>query len=68
MMEYAGGAYRRRFHCTRDYTGLEVMRVIRDEAINVGIPVLEFSPALGYRVGAKLRDVDILQYHPTGAA
>jgi len=53
--------------CTRLYRprGYEV---IKDEAINVGIPVLEFSPALGYRVGAKLRDVDILQYHPTRAA
>lgn len=131
MIEYAGGgACRRRLHCARDCTGLELMRVIKDEVINVGIPVLEYSPAielltdpetgavsgavllnleteeylivrakatilatggcgrlhaagfpttnhygatadgivLGYRVGAKLRDMDTLQFHPTGAA
>lgn len=124
-----GGTSRRRMHAARDYTGLEELRVIRDEFRNREIPVLEFYPAvelltddsgraagailwnmetgeykvvratttilatggfgrlhirgfpttnhygatcdglvLAYRVGAKLRDTDTVQYHPTGAA
>lgn len=124
-----GGTSRNRMHSARDYTGLEIMRVLRDEARNLGIPVVEFSPAiellcddqgrvagavlinletkryhivraratiittgglgrlhmqqypttnhygatgdglvLAYRVGAKLVDLDAVQYHPTGAA
>lgn len=124
-----GGTCRKRLHSAKDYTGMEIMRVIRDEARNIGIPVLEFSPAielltdesgavsgallmnletneyivvrskatilatggfgrlhlqgypttnhygatadglvLAYRVGAKLRDMETAQYHPTGAA
>jgi len=124
-----GGTSRKRMHSAKDYTGMEILRVIRDEAINRGIPVLEFSPAiellmdnkgqvagailmnletnqyyvvrakavvmatggwgrlhiqnyattnhygatgdgivLSYHVGAKLRDLDSVQYHPTGAA
>ncbi len=47
MIEYSGGgASRRRLHCARDYTGLEIMRVIKDEALNKGVHVLEFSPAI----------------------
>jgi succinate dehydrogenase/fumarate reductase flavoprotein subunit len=124
-----GGLSRLRVHCCRDYTGLEIMRNLMDEVQNLGIPVLEFSPAielimneygqaagailwnmeteeyfiarakstilttggfgrlhiqgfpttnhygstsdgliLAYRAGAKLRDMDSIQYHPTGAA
>lgn len=123
-----GGTSRPRLHSAKDYTGMEIMRVIRDEARNLGIPVEEFSPAvelltdngtvtgailmdletgeykivraratvlatggfgrlhiqgypttnhygatadglvLAYRVGARLRDMDSAQYHPTGAA
>lgn len=123
----AGGLCRRRMHCCEDYTGLEQMRVIMDRAINLGIPVLEFTPCIellsdgkgkiggallwnletnqyyvvrakttilatggfgrlhiqgfpttnhygatadglimAYRAGAKLRDMDSVQYHPTG--
>ena len=130
MVEKIGGALcRKRLHFCKDYTGLEIMRNLMDEAQNTGIPVLEFSPAielvmdeegqvagavlwnmetseyhivrakstilttggfgrlhiqgfattnhygatadgvvLAYRVGAKLRDMDSVQYHPTGAA
>jgi succinate dehydrogenase / fumarate reductase flavoprotein subunit len=126
----AGGLSRKRMHACRDYTGLEELRVIRDEFRNRGIPYLEYYPVielltdaggkkvtgavlynmetgdykiikakatilatggfgrlhirgfpttnhygatcdgvvLAYRVGAKLRDVDTVQYHPTGAA
>ncbi len=124
-----GGASRPRLHAAGDYTGLEEMRVIRDEFRNRGIPCLEFYPAvelltdhdgkvvgavlwnmetgeykvvkakatilatggfgrlhirgfpttnhygatcdgvvIAYRAGAKLRDTDTVQYHPTGAA
>jgi succinate dehydrogenase/fumarate reductase flavoprotein subunit len=124
-----GGASRKRFHACKDYTGLEELRVLRDEFRNRKIPCLEFYPVvelltdgkhkvtgavlwgletgeykivkskatilatggfgrlhirgfpttnhygatsdglvLAYRVGAKLRDVDTVQYHPTGAA
>jgi len=123
-----GGASRRRMHACEDYTGMEELRVLRDEFRSRQIPVLEYSPAielltdgervtgavlwnmetdeyrvvkakvvvlatggfgrlhirgfpttnhygatadglvLAYRVGAKLRDTDTVQYHPTGAA
>ena len=124
-----GGTSRRRLHAAKDYTGMELMRVIRDEVRNRDIPVLEFTPAIelikddkgrvagavlvsletgqyyvvrakatvlatggwgrlhiqgfpttnhygatadglvmAYRAGAKLRDLDAVQYHPTGAA
>jgi len=41
-----GGASRLRLHSARDYTGLEEMRVLRDELRNRKIDCLEFSPAL----------------------
>ncbi|MBS3772840.1 MAG: FAD-binding protein [Candidatus Thermoplasmatota archaeon] len=124
-----GGTSRFRLHAAGDYTGMELMRVIRDEARNLDIPVLEFTPAIellkddsgnvagavlmnletneyyvvrakstimatggfgrlhiqsypttnhygatadglimGYRAGVPLRDMDSVQYHPTGAA
>jgi len=124
-----GGTSRKRMHSAKDYTGMEILRVVRDEARNRKIPVLEFSPAIellkddkgqvagavlmnletnqyyvvrakavimatggwgrlhiqnfattnhygatadglvmSYHVGAKLRDLDSVQYHPTGAA
>ena len=124
-----GGTSKKRMHACRDYTGMEELRVLRDEFRNRKIPVLEFYPAieliinsekkvagavlwgletgeyrvvkakatilatggfgrlhirgfpttnhygatcdgviLAYRVGAKLRDTDTVQYHPTGAA
>jgi succinate dehydrogenase/fumarate reductase flavoprotein subunit len=124
-----GGASRNRIHSAKDYTGMEIVRNIKDEVINKGIPVIEFTSAvelmmddaervagavlynmeteqyyvarakatilatggfgrlhiqgfqttnhygatgdgivLAYRVGARLRDMDSVQYHPTGAA
>ncbi|OGO32956.1 MAG: fumarate reductase [Chloroflexi bacterium RBG_16_56_11] len=41
-----GGTSRRRLHSARDYTGLEEMRVLRDELRNRKISYLEFAPAL----------------------
>jgi len=123
-----GGTSRRRMHACKDYTGLEELRVIRDEFRSRQIPYLEYFPViefltdgnsvsgavlynletgdykvvqakatilatggfgrlhirgfpttnhygatcdgmvLAYRAGAKLRDTDTVQYHPTGAA
>jgi len=126
---HGGGTCRKRMHSARDYTGLEIVRNLKDEVLNKNIPVLEFTSAvelltdeqkqvagavlynmetqeyyvakakstilttggfgrlhiqgfpttnhygatadgiiLAYRVGAKLRDLDAVQYHPTGAA
>ncbi len=126
---HGGGTCRKRMHSTRDYTGLEIVRNLKDEVINKSIPILEFTSVvelltdenkqvagavlynmetqeyhiakakstilttggfgrlhiqgfqttnhygatadgivLAYRVGAKLRDLDSVQYHPTGAA
>jgi succinate dehydrogenase/fumarate reductase flavoprotein subunit len=123
-----GGTSRRRMHACKDYTGLEELRVIRDEFRSRQIPCIEYFPVievltdgnrvtgavlynletgdykivqakatilatggfgrlhvrgfpttnhygatcdgvvLAYRTGAKLRDTDTVQYHPTGAA
>ena len=41
-----GGASRLRLHSARDYTGLEVMRVLRDEMRGRNINYLEFSAAV----------------------
>jgi succinate dehydrogenase/fumarate reductase flavoprotein subunit len=41
-----GGASRLRLHSARDYTGLEEMRVLRDEVRNRCIDYLEFSPVI----------------------
>jgi succinate dehydrogenase/fumarate reductase flavoprotein subunit len=60
-----GGASRRRLHSCRDYTGLEEMRVIRDEIRNRGIQVLEFEPVVelilddrGQAAGAVLMNLE----------
>jgi succinate dehydrogenase/fumarate reductase flavoprotein subunit len=41
-----GGTSRRRLHSARDYTGLEEMRVLRDEMRNKKIDYLEFTAAV----------------------
>ena len=41
-----GGTSRLRLHSARDYTGLEEMRVLRDEVKNRKIDYLEFSPTI----------------------
>ncbi|MDX2503400.1 MAG: FAD-binding protein [Gammaproteobacteria bacterium] len=125
----AGGISANRVIYFRDYTGLEMMRVLRESVVNSDIDVWDYSPAvellsnesghcagaiisslkesryvqikaravilatggigrvhinqfptsnhfgatgdglvLAYRLGARLRDLDSFQYHPTGIA
>ena len=124
-----GGTSRNRMHSCKDYTGLEITRVLMDEFLNREIPYVEFTCAiellmddqghvagsvlydldsneyliakakstvlatggfgrlhiqgfettnhygatgdglaLAYHVGARIRDLDSTQFHPTGAA
>jgi succinate dehydrogenase / fumarate reductase flavoprotein subunit len=46
LASFAGGQCRRRVHSAADYTGMEIMRVLRDEACSRGIEILEFCPAI----------------------
>ncbi len=41
-----GGTSRHRMHSCKDYSGMELMRNIRDRARNIKIPVLEFCPII----------------------
>jgi succinate dehydrogenase / fumarate reductase flavoprotein subunit len=129
LRKHGGGTSRMRMHSAKDYTGMELMRVLRDEARDLEIPILEFASAvelltdtegrvagavlvdletgcyrvvkaratilatggfgrlhiqgfattnhygatadglvIAYRAGARLCDMDAVQYHPTGAA
>jgi succinate dehydrogenase/fumarate reductase flavoprotein subunit len=43
---HGGGTSRKRMHACADYSGAEIMRVLRDEVQNKGIPVLDYSPAV----------------------
>ncbi len=71
MMELAGGGTsRKRMHSARDYTGMEIMRTIRDEARNLGVQVMEFSPTVelllddeGKAAGAILYNMETDQYY-----
>lgn len=126
---HGGGTSRKRMLSCKDYTGMEIVRVLRDEVRNLEIPSIEFTSAvelimddlgqaagavlynmethqyyiarakatilatggfgrlhiqnfpttnhygatadglvIAYHAGAKLRDMDAVQYHPTGAA
>jgi succinate dehydrogenase/fumarate reductase flavoprotein subunit len=66
---HGGGTSRRRMHAARDYTGAEIMRTLRDEVTNLGIQVIEFSPAVellidteGNCVGAILMNMETDEY------
>lgn len=43
---HGGGTSRKRMHAAADYTGAEIMRVLRDEVQSKEIEILEFSPAV----------------------
>lgn len=46
MTTHGGGTSRKRMHAAEDYSGAEIMRTLRDEVLNQGIEVIEFSPAV----------------------
>jgi len=46
LTSFAGGQCRRRVHSAADYSGLEMMRVLRDELISTEIDILEFTAAI----------------------
>ena len=67
---HGGGTSRKRMHSCGDYTGAEIMRVLRDEVRNEGISILEYSPAVELLLdeehkaaGAVLYDFDTQEYH-----
>ncbi|MGI6107880.1 MAG: FAD-binding protein [Lachnospiraceae bacterium] len=43
---HGGGTSRKRMHAARDYTGREIMRVLRDEVQNRQIPVVDYTAAI----------------------
>ncbi len=60
-----GGTTRPRLISAKDYTGLELVRVLKEDLLNSGIPIWEFSPAVELLegpdsscAGAVLLDVD----------
>ena len=67
---HGGGTSRKRMHACGDYTGAEIMRVLRDEVRNIGVQILEYSPAVevlldeeGKAAGAVVYDFDTKEYH-----
>ncbi|MFQ5579967.1 MAG: FAD-binding protein [Nitrospiria bacterium] len=64
-----GGSSRARLLRCKDYTGLEMMRVLKDAVLDEGIEVLEFSPVVelltdgeGSCTGAILKNLDNNKY------
>ena len=43
---HGGGTSRKRMHAAKDYTGAEIMRTLRDEALSSGIKIIDFTAAL----------------------
>ena len=43
---HGGGTSRKRMHAAKDYSGMEIMRTLRDEVLNRGIPVVDFTAAI----------------------
>ena len=68
-VESGGGTSRRRMHSCKDYTGLEITRVLLDEFLSRGIPYREFTSVVelltddeGQVAGAVLLDMDSDEY------
>ncbi len=66
---HGGGTSRKRMHACKDYTGAEIMRTLRDEVQNLGIPVAEFTAAVelikdkkGQVAGAVLQNLETDDY------
>ena len=65
---HGGGTSRKRMHAAKDYSGAEIMRTLRDEVINRGIPVVDFTAAIelildenGNAAGAVLMNMETNQ-------
>ncbi|GHV30045.1 hypothetical protein FACS1894167_10280 [Synergistales bacterium] len=43
---HGGGTSRKRMHAAADYSGMEIMRTLRDEVYNMGIPIVDFTAAI----------------------
>ena len=43
---HGGGTSRKRMHAAKDYSGAEIMLTLRDEVLNRGIPVVDFTAAV----------------------
>ncbi|MBI3604795.1 MAG: FAD-binding protein [Nitrospirae bacterium] len=68
-LKSGGGTSRPRLLTCKDYTGLELMRTLKDAVLNEGIRILEFSPAVellsdgrGACTGAVLKNLDAHQW------
>ena len=66
---HGGGTSRKRMHAAKDYSGAEIMRVLRDEVINRGIEVVDFTSAVelildedGKAAGAVLMNMETKEY------
>ncbi|MEG2188278.1 MAG: FAD-binding protein [Christensenella sp.] len=66
---HGGGTSRKRMHAARDYSGAEIMRVLRDEVMNRGIPIVDFTAAVelildeqGNAAGAVLQNMETGEY------
>ena len=66
---HGGGTSRKRMHAAKDYSGSEIMRTVRDEVLNLGIPVVEFTSAVelikdekGQAAGAVLLNMETGDY------
>ena len=62
---HGGGTSRKRMHAAKDYSGAEIMRTLRDEVLNRGIPVVDFTSAVelikdenGHCAGAVLLNME----------
>ncbi len=62
---HGGGTSRKRMHAAKDYSGAEIMRTLRDEVLNRGIPVVDFTSAIelildenGHAAGAVLMNME----------
>jgi succinate dehydrogenase / fumarate reductase flavoprotein subunit len=62
---HGGGTSRKRMHAAKDYSGAEIMRTLRDEVLNLGIPVVDFTSAVelvldesGHAAGAILMNME----------
>ncbi|MGI6677615.1 MAG: FAD-binding protein [Dehalobacterium sp.] len=69
VVSFAGGQQRRRVHSCKDVSGMEFLRVVRDEFRNLKIPALEYTPVVellldkeGKCAGAILQNLETKEY------